>query len=381
MQSVSAPLISIIIPVYNVEPYLRECLDSVVNQTLKAIEIICVDDGSTDNSPAILDEYAKNDSRINIIHQSNAGPSAARNAGLANAQGKYIYFCDSDDTIDLDLCRMTFIAAEYHQCDMLCFDAVIYPSKCRLDDAKDMPNFGYPAYPAVGNSALLFMWTCLKLFRHDFIQSHRLKFAENLRRGEDLFFQWQVYLTSAKVAVLPANLYFYRNRPGSLMKIKDVQQIYVFDLYYQVRCELDRIGVYEQHKDMHIRQKVYDFYHSGYVQADPHVRSKIRKTICDSLTSDDWSYIETNPRVGGAMKSFYRFCRGDDRVAWWKFQLWWIFVKTAKDILSFFGAGIWKFRISHLFAKRFSRKYARLNRALCNESVALQEEILKLRAK
>ena len=89
--------VSVIIPVYNVEPYLKQCMDSVVGQTLKDIEIICVDDGSTDGSLDILREYAAEDNRIQIIEQKNAGAGAARNNGMRHATGKYLSFLDSDD--------------------------------------------------------------------------------------------------------------------------------------------------------------------------------------------------------------------------------------------------------------------------------------------
>ena len=94
--------ISVIIPVYNVEKYLKESLESVVNQTLNDIEIICIDDGSTDSSPSILKEYQNNDERFIIINQENSGPGAARNRGIKEAKGKYTYFLDSDDYLELD---------------------------------------------------------------------------------------------------------------------------------------------------------------------------------------------------------------------------------------------------------------------------------------
>ena len=93
-------LISIIIPVYNVEKYLRKCLDSIINQTYKKLEIILIDDGSTDNSGKICEEYAKKDDRIIVIHKENAGVSSARNRGIELANGKYIGFIDSDDWIE-----------------------------------------------------------------------------------------------------------------------------------------------------------------------------------------------------------------------------------------------------------------------------------------
>ncbi len=114
------PKVSIIIPVYNVEKYLKECLNSVVNQTLKEIEIICVDDGSTDNSLSILEEYAKKDNRINLLKQENSGAGAARNKGLDSARGEYIYFLDSDDFLELNAIEILYNQIAKNQAD-ICF--------------------------------------------------------------------------------------------------------------------------------------------------------------------------------------------------------------------------------------------------------------------
>ncbi len=118
--------VSVIIPVYNVEKYLRECLDSIINQTLKDIEIICVDDGSSDNSLEILKEYMKRDSRIKIISQNNKGVSCARNIGLENARGKYIYFIDSDDFLELNGLNEMYQQAEIKDLDLLKFNLCTY---------------------------------------------------------------------------------------------------------------------------------------------------------------------------------------------------------------------------------------------------------------
>ena len=114
-----APKVSIIVPVYNVEPYLRQCMDSLVNQTYQNIEIICVDDGSTDASGAILEEYAAEDCRIRLVHQSNSGLSAARNAGFLLATGSYIMYVDSDDWIDLETCQIAASLAIEHDADVV----------------------------------------------------------------------------------------------------------------------------------------------------------------------------------------------------------------------------------------------------------------------
>lgn len=104
--------ISIIVPVYNVEPYLRRCVDSILAQTLTDFELILVDDGSPDGCPAICDEYAEKDSRVHVIHKENGGVSSARNTGMAVAEGKYFLFCDSDDYVSPQWCETLYVAAE-----------------------------------------------------------------------------------------------------------------------------------------------------------------------------------------------------------------------------------------------------------------------------
>lgn len=118
------PLISIIIPVYNVERYLAQCLDSVINQTYRNLEIICVNDGTRDSSGQILEQYAQKDGRIVVIVQENQGLSGARNTGLKHVHGKYIMFVDSDDWIELETCEEAVIAAEKHNADLVMWSYV-----------------------------------------------------------------------------------------------------------------------------------------------------------------------------------------------------------------------------------------------------------------
>lgn len=112
-------LVSIIVPVYNVDKYLDECIQSLVNQTLKNIEIILVDDGSTDESGIICDQYAKYDSRVKVIHQQNGGQSMARNAGVKIANGKYLLFVDSDDYILTEACEKLIYYATVSNADLV----------------------------------------------------------------------------------------------------------------------------------------------------------------------------------------------------------------------------------------------------------------------
>ena len=118
------PLISVIIPVYNVERYLAQCLDSVINQTYSNLEIICVNDGTRDSSREILEQYAQTDKRVVVIDQENRGLSGARNTGLKHVHGKYIMFVDSDDWIELDTCEKTVKAAEKYDVDLVMWSYV-----------------------------------------------------------------------------------------------------------------------------------------------------------------------------------------------------------------------------------------------------------------
>lgn len=114
------PKVSIIVPVYNVEKYLKKCLNSLINQTLIDIEIICVNDGSTDNSEKILQQFAKQDSRVKILSQQNKGQSVARNVAIENATGDYLGFVDSDDWVDLDYFEKLYNRAKEFECDIAC---------------------------------------------------------------------------------------------------------------------------------------------------------------------------------------------------------------------------------------------------------------------
>lgn len=119
----SVQKISIIVPIYNVEKYIRQCLDSIVNQTYRNLEIILVDDGSPDACGAVCDEYAKMDGRITVIHKENAGVGAARNDGIDRATGEWLMFVDPDDWLELDCCENAIKAAQKSDCDVIYFQS------------------------------------------------------------------------------------------------------------------------------------------------------------------------------------------------------------------------------------------------------------------
>ena len=209
------PAISIIIPVYNAEKYLRRCIDSVLSQSFTDFELILVDDGCKEKSPQICDEYASQDTRVRVIHKANGGVSAARNDGLDIAKGEYITFIDSDDWVERDYLSTL---SNYRDYDIVFFShRLIYEDGYIsefLFEAKegDKQNIWEIVASlrknAVGSNFYGYTWN--KMFRRDIIEKYKIRFIEGLRISEDEVYTLD-YCTHAKsIKVLPLCLYNYR---------------------------------------------------------------------------------------------------------------------------------------------------------------------------
>lgn len=232
-----SPKISIVIPVYNVENYLSKCLESVVSQTLLDIEIICVDDGTKDQSCRIVENYQRYDNRITLIHKSNGGLSSARNVGMQHANGSYICFLDSDDYIEPNACERLYMEILENSPDIISFGAncfPIYPSAGQWLDHILSPRT--TCYNEDGVNALLkengaypFVWR--QCYRQDFLKSNYIEFDENVKFGEDLVFQFCAFPLAKKIIFLSDKLYNYRwYRENSLMHVASQN---LFDKYMQ----------------------------------------------------------------------------------------------------------------------------------------------------
>lgn len=209
------PLISIIVPVYNTEKYLKKCVDSLVCQTYRHLEIILVDDGSTDKSGLICDEYARQDDRIRVIHRDNSGAAASRNAGLDMATGDYVGFVDSDDWVLPQMYEKMLCAAEELNADIVIsgfiVDNLIWQRRLcddtqRVFDNKSLVR-AYLTEPYVGNGVVN------KLYRKDVVGD--LMFPV-MRRNEDVAFTMQILSRSQKAACLNECYYVQYLREGSL---------------------------------------------------------------------------------------------------------------------------------------------------------------------
>ena len=225
-------LVSVLVPVYNVEKYLPACLDSILAQTLYQIEIICVNDGSTDSSLSILQEYEKKDSRIRVLSQENHGLGSARNAGINAAKGKYIGFVDSDDTIEPEMYEKMYLAAKKEQADLVMCGANIYPLIPEPDQwlintlsPHDAVYHEYlPGLLFSKEETTNFIWRTL--VRRDIIEQNHIRLDEDISLGEDKLFLTKVMPLSRNITVLSAKLYNYRwYREGSLMNTLAYHQV------------------------------------------------------------------------------------------------------------------------------------------------------------
>lgn len=265
-------LISVIVPVYNVEQYIGKCVESVFAQTYTNWELILVDDGSTDSSGRICDKYARQDDRVVAVHRQNGGASAARNYGLSMVQGKYVYFLDSDDWIVESTLKSLYDFIKLECANMVYYDAYAvneqngsiskkhyshkkqYPSKCGCNMMRELlSNKEFHVAP----------W--LLFYETAFLKEKMLSFKEGIIY-EDMLFAYQSFVQAEKVAYLPQYLYYRRYRENSVMTSRisvhnydSAVQIYesvrdftnqldkhlrIFE--YVVKCSYNVINVYER---------------------------------------------------------------------------------------------------------------------------------------
>ena len=216
----TAPKISVIIPVFNVEQYLEQCLDSVLNQTLREIEVICVDDGSTDSSLDILQEYAARDKRLQIIKQKNKGAGAARNAGLAVAKGEYLHFLDSDDFFELNMLEEMYNKAKKDGSDIVVCGYSKYDQQLGKDTPPIRINEMFlkhsPIVPEEFTNNLFevcFATPWSKIFKRNLFNKYKLQF-ENLKNCNDFTCVMTAVALAKKISCVAKSFVHYRWNTG-----------------------------------------------------------------------------------------------------------------------------------------------------------------------
>lgn len=282
-------LVSVVIPVYNVEKYLDRCIQSITNQTLKDIEIILVDDGSPDDCPILCDRYAQCDERIKVIHKVNGGLSSARNEGMKIAIGEYLFFVDSDDWLELDGLEILYKKAKEYSVDFVRYRSIrsYWPNlpqhaPCMLEKSREIDGGFYDLkriekeiYPRLIATNQLTMGpivgACGSLYKLDFLKENNLFFDEDIKFSEDMIF-------SAKV-VFNSKSFYYINHAG------------IYHYFYN-RDSISKSFRYERWKSC--KQLIYQFekYFSECKKYDFKSQLFLLRWFCILLGLSERNYIE-----------------------------------------------------------------------------------------
>lgn len=281
--------ISVIVPIYNIEQYLRKCIDSILNQTYKDLEIILVDDGSPDKCPDICDEYTKKDSRIKVIHKANGGLSDARNAGLDIAQGEYISFIDSDDYIDEYMYEDMLSAIENSDADLcICgYDRVNGAGEIRSSaHYRNAVLSRNEAYEMLVQGNVFFIISCNKLYKRKIFNDLRFKVGKT---HEDEFIMHHVYGECDKIVTLEKPYYYYLVRESSITgSVKgNVKH------YDAIEAYVDRMAFYSETDNREFAARMIPITLSKYLEVKRIVGTNDSKTKERSLTLRE-AIIETS---------------------------------------------------------------------------------------
>jgi glycosyltransferase involved in cell wall biosynthesis len=246
--------VSVILPMYNAEKYLRECLDLLLRQTLKSIEIICVNDGSTDGTLTILKEYEAKDSRVKVVSQENQGAGIARNNGMTVATGEYYLFLDADDIFNEKLCEEAYYKAKYDMADVVLFEAYRYNVQSGEKEEMNwvlrenlLPS-GIPFAAKDTNQKIYQITTACpwsKMFKASFVQKQQLLF-QNTKNANDVFFTRSALALAKRITVLKKRLITYRYNDGSnTQSRKSKAPVEFYKAFKALKEDLIKRGVYE----------------------------------------------------------------------------------------------------------------------------------------
>ncbi|MCD7809989.1 MAG: glycosyltransferase, partial [Erysipelotrichaceae bacterium] len=282
------PKISVIIPIYNVEKYLRQCLDSIINQTLKDIEIICIDDGSTDASINILKEYASNDKRLKYMTQKNQYAGVARNNGIKEATGEYLLFLDSDDFFDITLCEKTYLKAIEKDANIVLFGGKRFDQ--RINEYLASPWYFKTEMLPQNNPfsridmdgrllELTFLGPWNKLFKKSFIQNNHIQFQPLHNSNDDYFVAVALSLAN-RITYVDEELVFHRVGLQNNLQSKKYQHPLCFmEAYEAIYDKLNQEGIYDDVKQGFVSRLLTDCIYHFKTMKDSHAKWLICQNI------------------------------------------------------------------------------------------------------
>lgn len=315
------PKVSIIVPVHNTEKYLRACLDSIANQTLRDIEIIIVDDGSRDGSSSILSEYARTDERIRVITQQNRGQASARNAGVEHARAEYIGFVDSDDWIDREMFRSLYERAKSVDADVIIGTHELIDRNDNRRGTPQNPERIQAAYDSrsVLSPSELSGWVFSicpvvwdKLYRRSHLLKNRIRFPDGIYY-EDVYFVMTSIITSARIAFSNEPHYFYRvYRQGGTTHRDRRMAFDIITTYALLASEVEKRGTDSLVKGFERTaiEKLYEYYTVTDVRHRSQYYSRMRGFFNDTIRIP----LDANEYLSGTMRTRAELIRNNPMI-------------------------------------------------------------------
>ncbi|MCM1157267.1 MAG: glycosyltransferase [Bacteroidales bacterium] len=311
------PYVSIIIPIYNAEKYLRPCLDSLLRQTMQGIEIICVDDGSTDQTAGILEEYRKKDLRITVLKQQQQGAAAARNYGMQKASGEYLLFLDADDIFEEALCEKSYIKGKSEQADIVLFGAKRLDMQTEKTEPMEwvlchalLPERVPFSYKDVEKGKIFQItsgcpWS--KLFRREFVLENGLQF-QNLKNANDVLFVRTALALAKRITYVDASLVLYRYNQGtSIQSGKHNYPLEFYKAYVGLKQSLEKHNIYKEVEQSYLNLALNDsFINLDSYRGDWELYQRIKDYLLEKGFAD-YGIPECNPEMFYQTGVYHRY--------------------------------------------------------------------------
>lgn len=311
--------ISVIVPVYNVENYLSQCLESILNQTLTDIEIICINDGSTDSSAEILKEFQKEDERVFVLNKTNSGYGSSCNAGLRLSRGEYISIIESDDYIDKNMLDDLYNLAKEHNADVVKSSYYEYEdinntvSKINWSEEYNMPK---DAFKIADCTQLVYfhpsIWSCI--YKKSFLDKNSIRFVEAKGAGwADNPFQMQTLCLAQKILYTDNAYYYYRlTNPSSSSNIVNIKN--PFDRSDEVHEFLMKHKIRDKNLFAHLYKREISYIHTVLAGVSAELFDFACKKIDDMIRRMDRKILFSNKYVNDYEKSFYEDCKSKEGI-------------------------------------------------------------------
>lgn len=307
----SLPLLSVTIATYNVQDFIKESIESILNQSFQDFEVICIDDGSKDNTVAILEEYAAKDSRIKVIAKSqNQGLAVARNESLALATGKYVVFFDGDDIYDLSLFEKAVHLIEKEQTDIVIWDYLAFYDAAEIHKKQQEVS---PLHTISKSDKLALLqrpaFTWVKMLRTAKARELKIHFPPGFTR-QDIPVHWHLLTQVNKISLLPEKLAFYRQQPDATTAKKDKKLFHLAFVMDVVHKYLKDSKLYESYKNEFLRQQL-NLLHGMYDNIKDEFKEEALVLIKERLTEEHYTYIHEVGAIRKSGKLFYLGLKGD----------------------------------------------------------------------